>query len=114
MANLQGMEVFAVERHRLSEDFVSFRALCGVQSSPLVFAPNQPFVWGSLHTVVVGTGRDSLLQVYVFLSLGLKLHDQTLVHCINQLTWKLPLRAPAETVEYVSRTVEDGGREHYL
>ena len=70
MANLQGMEVFAVERHRLSEDFVSFRALCGVQSSPLVFAPNQPFVWGSLRTVA-GTGRDSLLQVYVFLSLGL-------------------------------------------
>ena len=42
----QGMKVFAVERHRLPEDFVSFRALCGVQSSPLVFAPNRALVCG--------------------------------------------------------------------
>ena len=42
MANPQGMKVFAVERHGLAEDFVSFRALCGVQSLPLVFAPNLP------------------------------------------------------------------------
>ena len=44
MANPQGMKVFAVERPGLPEDFVSFPALCGVQSSPLVFAPNLPFV----------------------------------------------------------------------
>ena len=31
MANPQDMTVFAIERHRLSEDFVSFRALCVVQ-----------------------------------------------------------------------------------
>ena len=31
MANPQGMKVFAVERHGLPEDFVSFLALCGVQ-----------------------------------------------------------------------------------
>ena len=37
MANPQGMKVFAVERSGLPEDFVSFPALCGVQSSPLVF-----------------------------------------------------------------------------
>ena len=49
MANLQGMKVFAVERHGFPEDFVFFRALCGVQSSPLVFAPNQPIVWGPLQ-----------------------------------------------------------------
>ena len=30
MANPQRMKVFAVERHGLSEDFVSFAALCGV------------------------------------------------------------------------------------
>ena len=48
MANLQGMKMFAVERHLLPEDFVYVRALCGVQSSPLVFAPNRPIVWGSL------------------------------------------------------------------
>ena len=30
MANLQKMKVFAVEIHGLPEDFVSFRALCGM------------------------------------------------------------------------------------
>ena len=49
MANPQGMKVFTVERHGLPEDFVSFPALCGVQSSPLVFAPNLPIVWGPLQ-----------------------------------------------------------------
>ena len=45
MANPQRMEVFAVERPGLPEDFVPFPALCGVQSSPpFVFAPNLPFV----------------------------------------------------------------------
>ena len=49
MANPQGMKVFAVERSRLPEDFVSFPALCEVQSSPLVSAPNLPIVWGPLR-----------------------------------------------------------------
>ena len=49
MASPQGMKVFAVERHGLPEDFESFPALCGVQSSPLVFASNLPFVWGPLQ-----------------------------------------------------------------
>ena len=49
MANPQGMKAFAVERHGLPEDFMPFRALCGVQSSPLVFAPNQSIVWGPLQ-----------------------------------------------------------------
>ena len=50
MANPEGMKVFAVERPGLSEDFVSFPSLCGVQSSsPLVFAPNLPFVRGPLQ-----------------------------------------------------------------
>ena len=44
MANPQGMEVFSVERPELPEDFVYFHALCGVQSRPLVFAPNLPIV----------------------------------------------------------------------
>ena len=39
--------MFAVERPGLPEDFVS--ALCGVQSSPLVLAPNLPFVKGPLQ-----------------------------------------------------------------
>ena len=49
MANPQGMKVFAVERPGLPEDFVSIPALCGVQSSLLVLAPNLPFVRGPLQ-----------------------------------------------------------------
>ena len=49
MSNPQGMKVFAVERPGLPEDFMSFPALCGVQSSPLVFVPNLPFVRGLLQ-----------------------------------------------------------------
>ena len=66
MANPQGMKVFAVERPGLPKDFVSFPALCGVQTSPLVFAPNLPIVWGPLQ--VVDTGRDTVLEVRVLLS----------------------------------------------
>ena len=48
-ANLEDMTMFAVERHGFPEDFVYFRALCGVQSSPLVFAPDRAIVWGPLQ-----------------------------------------------------------------
>ena len=48
MANPQGIKVFAVARPGLPEDVVHFPALCRVQSSPLVFAPNLPFVRGPL------------------------------------------------------------------
>ena len=65
MANTQGIKVFAVERHGRLEDFVYFPGLCGVQSSTLIFVPNRPIVWGPLQ--VVGTGRVSVLQVYVLL-----------------------------------------------
>ena len=49
LANPQGMKVFTVERHGLPEDFVSFRALCGVQSSSVVsrICANRPIVLGS-------------------------------------------------------------------
>ena len=66
MANPQGMKVFTVERPGLPEDFVYFPALCGVQSSPLVFAPNLPIVWGS--ATVVDAGGDTVLEVGVLLS----------------------------------------------
>ena len=57
MANPQGTKVFAVERPGLPEDFVSFLALCGVQSSPLVFAPSLPIVWGpAMRTFVCVSG----------------------------------------------------------
>ena len=66
MANPQRTKVFAVERPGLPEDFVSFPVLCGLQSSPLVFAPNLPICLGS--ATVTGTGRDTVLQVRVLLS----------------------------------------------
>ena len=59
MANPQGMKVFAVERPELPEDFVYFSALCEVQSSPLVFVPKRPIVWGPLHS-----GRHRKSGVY--------------------------------------------------
>ena len=49
MAIMQGMKVFAAERHKLPEDSVYFPALCGLQSSLLVFVPNRPTVWGPLQ-----------------------------------------------------------------
>ena len=48
MTDPQGMKVFAVGRNGLPQDFMSFRALCGVQSSLLVFGPNRAFVCGPL------------------------------------------------------------------
>ena len=44
IANPPVMKVFVVERHGIPEDFVSFRSLCRVQSSPIVFAPNRVIV----------------------------------------------------------------------
>ena len=66
MANPQGMKVFAVERHGLSEDFVSSRAMCGVQSSPLVFAPNRAFGCGPLQGQP--PGKTLVFHVCVLLS----------------------------------------------
>ena len=67
MANPQGMKVFAVERSELPEDFVSFPALCGVQSSPLVFICSK-FAVCSGSATVVATGGDTVLEVCVLLS----------------------------------------------
>ena len=108
MANPQDMKAFAVERHKLFENFVYFRALCGVQSSPLVVAPNRECLGSA---TVAGTGRDSVFQVCGLPSCLLNLDDQTLVNRVSQLTWTLPLHAPVETVECASKTVEAGGRE---
>ena len=80
MANPQGMKLFAVERHGLPENYVYCPAMCGVQlSSPLVFVPNWPIVWGPLHNTVVGTRKIYVLQVYVLLSCMLKSLDRTAV-----------------------------------
>ena len=66
MANPQGMKMFAVERPGLPEDFVSFPALGGVQSSPLVICSESVVCSGS--ATVVGTGGDTVLEVRVLLS----------------------------------------------
>ena len=66
MANTQAMKVFDVERPGLSEDFVYFSALCGVQSSPLVICSESAVCSGS--ATVVGTGGDTVLEVHVLLS----------------------------------------------
>ena len=55
MANPKGMKVFAVKRPWLPEDFVSCSA-CAEMADCLGSA------------TVVGPRRDSVLQVYVFLS----------------------------------------------
>ena len=62
MANPQGMKVFTVERPGLPEDSVSFPAPCGVQSSPLVFAPNLPCLGSA---TAIGTGGDTVREVRV-------------------------------------------------
>ena len=49
MANPQGIKAFVDKRPRLPEYFGSFPALCGVQSSPLVFAPNLLIARGPLQ-----------------------------------------------------------------
>ena len=74
MANPQGMQVFAVERPGLPEDFVSVPALGGVQSSPLVCR-----LFGVRYRVV-GIGEDTVLEVRVLLSRVLKLLERTLVN----------------------------------
>ena len=60
MANPQRMNMFAVERPGLPEDFVYFPALCGVQSSPLVICSESSVCWGS--ATVVGTGETLCLR----------------------------------------------------
>ena len=112
MTNPQDIKVFTVERHRLPEDFVSFCALRGVQSSSLVFAPNRAIVWGPLQWQAP---VETLCFRFAFSRAECSiLDDQTLGYCVFHPTWTLPLRALAETVECASRTVEDGGGERFL
>ena len=66
MIKPQDVKVFAVERHGLPEDFVSFRSLCGVQSSPLVFALNRAVVWGPLLSWQAPV--ENVFQICVLLS----------------------------------------------
>ena len=46
IADLPGTAVLPFGRHGFAEGSVSFRALCGVQSSLVRFAPNRAVAWG--------------------------------------------------------------------
>ena len=41
-----GTVVLPIDRHGFAEGFTSFRTLCGVQSSLVIFAPNYATAWG--------------------------------------------------------------------
>ena len=84
IANPQGRKVFAVERHRPAENVVYFRALCGVQSSPLVITANRAIVSGSLQWQA--PVQTLFFRFAFLLSCVLKLDDQTFVHLISQPT----------------------------
>ena len=62
MANPQGMKVFAVERYGLPEGFVSFPALCSAIVATRICAESADCLGSATG---VGTGRVSVLQVYV-------------------------------------------------
>ena len=109
--NPQAMKLFAVESHVLSEDFVYCPAIVECNHRRHAYLCRTGQSSGVRYITVVGTRKIYVLQVYVLLSCMLKSLGGIVVHRIHQLTWTLPLRAPAETVEYASRTIENGGRE---
>ena len=41
-----GTALLPIDRHGFAEGLVSFRTLCGVQSSLVRFAPNRAIAWG--------------------------------------------------------------------
>ena len=49
IADPPGMAVLPIDTYGFDEGFVSFRTLCGVQSSLVRFAPNQAIDWGPLQ-----------------------------------------------------------------
>ena len=44
------MAVLPIDIYGFDEDFVSFRTLCGVQSSLVRFAPNRTIAWDPLQS----------------------------------------------------------------
>ena len=46
IADPPGTAMLLIDRHGFAEGLVSFRTLCGVQSSLMRFAPNRAIVWG--------------------------------------------------------------------
>ena len=46
IADPSGTVVLPIDGHGFAEGFMSFRTLCGVQSSLVRFAPNRATAWG--------------------------------------------------------------------
>ena len=46
IADPPGMAVLPIDIYGFDEGLVSFRTLCGVQSSLVIFAPNRAIAWG--------------------------------------------------------------------
>ena len=46
IADPPGMAVLPIDIYGFDEGLVSFRKLCGVQSSLVIFAPNRAIAWG--------------------------------------------------------------------
>ena len=46
MVDPPGTAVLPIDRHGFAEGFESFRTLCGVQSSLVIFALNRAIAWG--------------------------------------------------------------------
>ena len=46
IADPPGTTVLPIDRHGFAEGLAFFRTLCGVQSSPVIFAPNRAIAWG--------------------------------------------------------------------
>ena len=67
IANPPGMAVLPIDIYGFDEGLVSFRTLCGVQSSLVRFAPNRAIAWGPPQSVV-GIVRDSVFKPCVLLS----------------------------------------------
>ena len=72
LASSQGIKLVAIERPRASEKFVSFRALCDVQSSPLAFPPNPCVrVWSTTEAGALIAYPQNLLSTLVNPARGL-------------------------------------------
>ena len=50
IADPPGMAVLSIDIYGFDEGLVSFRTLCGVQSSLVRFAPNRAIDWGPLQS----------------------------------------------------------------
>ena len=65
IADPPGMAVLPIDTYGFKEGLVSFRILCGVQSSLVRFAPDREIAWSA---IAAGMVRDSVFNPGVLLS----------------------------------------------